>query len=68
MLADAQAAGVLRDGDPQQMMEHFFALLWGDLMLSRLLGTTKAPKWAEIENRAHTATDAFVKLYLNQTT
>jgi AcrR family transcriptional regulator len=67
MLAEAQTAGVLRDGDPQQMMEHFFALLWGDLMLSRLLGTVKAPKPAEIENRAHTATDAFMKLYLNQT-
>src|ERR1051326_9417000 len=62
MLAEAQTAGVLRDGDPQQMMEHFFALLWGDLMLSRLLGTVKAPKPAEIENRAHTATDAFMKL------
>ena len=33
LLAEAQKIGILGDGDPQQMMEQFFALLWGDLML-----------------------------------
>jgi hypothetical protein len=44
------------------MMEQFFAMLWGDLMLSRLLGAG-ASKPAEIERRARDATDAFLKLY-----
>jgi hypothetical protein len=68
MFEQAQAAGILGDGDPQKMMEQFFALLWGDLMLSRLLGAAKAPKPAEVENRAHAATEAFLKLYANRTT
>jgi AcrR family transcriptional regulator len=46
-LAEAQAAGILGHGDPQQMMERFFALLWGDLMVGRLLGVTASPKPAE---------------------
>jgi hypothetical protein len=44
------------------MMEQFFAMLWGDLMLSRLLGAG-APKPAEIKRRARDATDAFLKPY-----
>jgi len=52
-------------GSPQQMMEHFFALLWGDLLLSRLLGVAVAPKPAEIEGRAQAATAAFLRLYGN---
>jgi hypothetical protein len=27
-------------GDPPQMMEQFFALLWGDLLVSRMLGAS----------------------------
>jgi hypothetical protein len=44
------------------MMERFFALPWGDLMLSRLLGAG-APKPAEIERGARDATDSFLKLH-----
>jgi AcrR family transcriptional regulator len=62
-LAQAQAAGVLGRGDPRQMMEAFFALLWGDLMLTLLMRVTGSPKPAEIERRAHAATAAFLKLY-----
>ena len=65
LLARAQAAGILGRGSPQQMMEHFFALLWGDLLLSRLLGVAVAPKPAEIEGRAQAATAAFLRLYGN---
>jgi hypothetical protein len=45
------------------MMEQFFALLWGDLMVSRLLGVAAPPKPAEIERRAHAAAEAFLKMY-----
>jgi AcrR family transcriptional regulator len=66
LLAQAQAAGILANGDPQQMMERFFALLWGDLMVGRLLGVTASPKPAEIDGRAHAAIEAFLKLYGNR--
>ena len=65
LLAGAQAAGILRDGDPRQMMERFLALLWGDLMVSRLLGVTAPPELAEIDRRAHEAAEALLKLYGN---
>jgi AcrR family transcriptional regulator len=66
VLAQAQAAGILDAGDPPEMMEQFFGLLWGDLMLSRLLGVAAA-KPAEINRRAQAATDAFLKLYADAT-
>src|SRR5215813_6018947 len=65
LLARAQAAGILRPGRSQQMMEDFFALLWGDLLLSRLLGGAPTTKHAEIEGRAHAATATFLRLYGN---
>jgi AcrR family transcriptional regulator len=67
LLAQAQAGGILSEGDAQQMVEQFFALLWGDLLLGRLLGVTAAPKAAEIDRRAHVATEAFLTLYANPT-
>ncbi len=63
LVASAQANGILGSGDPPQMVEQFFALLWGDLMLNRLLGGAAAPRPAEIERRARAATEAFLKLY-----
>lgn len=63
LLAAAQSAGILRQGDPQQMMEQFFALLWGDLMLRRLSGVAATPKPAEIESRARAATEAFLTVH-----
>jgi hypothetical protein len=45
------------------MMEQFFALLWGDLLVSRLLGAASIPTRAEIERRAVEATAGFLKLY-----
>jgi AcrR family transcriptional regulator len=67
LISRAQAVELLGDGNPQQMMEQFFALLWGDLMLSRLLGAAAAPKRAEAERRAQAATTAFLKLYAHST-
>jgi AcrR family transcriptional regulator len=63
LVARAQTAGVLGPGDPQDMMEQFFGLLWGDLMLSRLLGAHKVPKPEAIGQRARKATEAFLELY-----
>ncbi len=63
LLVRAQAAGVLGPGDPPRMMEQFFALLWGDLLISRLLGAASVPSRAEIERRASEATAAFLRLY-----
>jgi AcrR family transcriptional regulator len=63
LLVRAQAAGVLGAGDPPQMMEQFFALLWGDLLVSRLLGAAGIPTRAEIERRVAAATAGFLKLY-----
>lgn len=63
LLARAQAAGLLNQDDPQQMMEQFFGLLWGDLLLNRLLGAVEVPKPAEIDQRAQVATRSFLTLY-----
>ena len=62
LLAEAQVAGILGQGNPPRMMEQFFALLWGDLLLSRLLGA-KPPTSAEIEQRATEAATALLGLY-----
>ena len=67
MLAQAQASDILGEGDPHQMTEQFLALLWGDLLLNRLLGAAGMPKPAEVDSRARGATEAFLKLYASAT-
>lgn len=62
-LAAAQKAGILGDGDPREMTEQFFALLWGDLLMNRLLGTQPAARPAEMERRARRAVAAFLGLH-----
>jgi hypothetical protein len=62
LLAQAQAAGILGHGDPQQMMEQFFGLLWGDLMLGRLLGVADVPTPEDIQARARDAAQAFLDI------
>ena len=63
LLGRAKAYGILGPGDPQQMMEQFYGLLLGDLILSRLLGAVGTPHPDEIDQRARVATDAFLKLH-----
>jgi AcrR family transcriptional regulator len=63
VLAEAQQAGILADGEPPQMAERFFALLWGELLVARLLGVAPVPKPLEIDTRARTATELFLKLH-----
>jgi AcrR family transcriptional regulator len=63
LLGKAQANGILGPGKPEDMMEEFLALLWGDLLFKRLTGAAGAPKPAEIERRTRRATQALLKLY-----
>jgi len=63
LLAVAQDSGILGAGQPDEMMEDFFALLWGDLLLSRMMGAAGVPAKAEIERKAERAVRLFFKLY-----
>jgi hypothetical protein len=62
LVARAQTAGVLGAGGPH-MMEQFFGLLWGEFMLSRLLGAVKVPKPEAIGQRARMVAEALLTLY-----
>jgi AcrR family transcriptional regulator len=63
LLGEAQANRILGPGRAEDMMEEFFALLWGDLMFMRLIGAADVPTPAEIERRARQAAQALLKLY-----
>lgn len=58
----AAAAGLL-GGEPVQMAEHFFGLLWGSKMLGLLLATSERPSAREIAQRAEKAASAFLLAY-----
>jgi AcrR family transcriptional regulator len=62
VLSHAQTAGLL-DGDPAELVEHFMALLWGNLMTSLLLAVTEPPNPDEARQRADKATAAFLRLH-----
>lgn len=62
-IAQAQSEGLLGEGDPPDMAERFFALLWGGLRLQLLLRLAPPPTEEEIERRAHAAADAFLRLH-----
>lgn len=62
MMASARSNDLLR-GDPAQLAEQFSALLWGDLMVSLLLGVAGRPSQREIARRARDATAAFLSLH-----
>jgi len=63
LLAQARASGLLRAGDPEVMVRHFYGLLLGNLQMRLLLRVVEPPGEAEIEARADAATDAFLLLY-----
>jgi AcrR family transcriptional regulator len=63
IMEQARSAGLL-DGQSGQMAEQFFGLLWGNLMVSLLLGVADRPSPREITSRARDATAAFLRLYL----
>jgi AcrR family transcriptional regulator len=62
IMARAQASGLL-DGRPAELAEQFGGLLWGNLMVSLLLGIAERPKSREVEARARDATAAFLLLH-----
>jgi AcrR family transcriptional regulator len=63
LVAGAQSAGLLSEGDPQAIAGQFFSLLMGDLMNRLLLGVAKRPDKREITRRAAAATAAVLALH-----
>ena len=62
IMARAQASGLLI-GHPAELAEQFGGLLWGNLMVSLLLGVAKRPNSREVAARARDATAAFLQLH-----
>ena len=60
IMQQAQTSGLL-DGPPAELAEQFRALLWGDLMVSLLLGVAHRPNLREIATRARNAAAAFLQ-------
>jgi hypothetical protein len=61
-MAGAQASGLLT-GHPAELAKQFAGLLWGDLMVSLLLGVAARPSPREIAGRACAAAFAFLQLH-----
>ena len=62
-LRQAQRAKLLAAGNPTRMARQFLALLWGDTMLSLLLGTEGPPSPEDAGKRAKEAVRALLRLY-----
>jgi AcrR family transcriptional regulator len=62
IMAQAKASGLL-EGRPAELVEQFIGLLWGDLMMSLLLGIASPPTPREIADRARDAAAAFLQLH-----
>jgi AcrR family transcriptional regulator len=62
IMAQAQVSGLL-NGRPAELGEQFGGLLWGNLMVSLLLGVVERPNPRELAARAREATAAFLELH-----
>jgi AcrR family transcriptional regulator len=62
IMAQAQAAGLLT-GRPAELAQQCAGLLWGDLMVSLLLGVAERPTPREIAGRARDSATAFLRLH-----
>jgi AcrR family transcriptional regulator len=62
IMTQAQASRLL-DGRPAEFAEQFGGLLWGNLMISLLLGVADRPNPREIAARARDAAAAFLQLH-----
>jgi AcrR family transcriptional regulator len=62
IMAQAQTSGLL-SGRPAELAEQFGGLLWGNLMVSLLLGVAARPSSRELAARARDATAAFLQLH-----
>src|SRR6516165_5437753 len=67
LLANAQSAGLLGSGEPNEMAWQYLGLLWEGLMVGLLLGVAATPEPAEAERRASKATAAFMRLHPDPT-
>jgi AcrR family transcriptional regulator len=59
----AAQSSELLEGSPAELAEQFGALLWGDLIVSLLLGVVERPKPREVTGRARDAAAAFLELH-----
>ena len=57
LLTKAQEHRLVANDDPAALAARYFALLWGDLLLSLLMRVRKAPTEREIQTRARAATE-----------
>ena len=62
IITEAQASGLLA-GRPGELAEQFGGLLWGNLMVSLLLGVAARPNSRDVAARARDATAAFLQLH-----
>jgi AcrR family transcriptional regulator len=62
LMTQAHAAGLL-EGRPADLAEQFSGLLWGNLLVSLLLGVAERPGSRQISARARDATAAFLQLH-----
>ena len=62
LMSKAQESGLL-NGRPAELAQQFGGLLWGDLMISLLLGVAEQPSSGELADRARDATAAFLQLH-----
>jgi AcrR family transcriptional regulator len=62
LMTQAQASGLLA-GRPAELARQFAGLLWGDWMVSLLLGVAERPNLREIAVRARDAASAFLQLH-----
>lgn len=62
VMAGAEQSGLL-GGDPAELTEQFWGLLWGRLQVGLLLGVTARPDSAEVAARARNAATAFLLLH-----
>ncbi len=66
IMTQAQESGLI-DGRAADLVEQFYGLLWGDLMIGLLLGVVERPAAREITARARRAAKAFVQLHSAET-
>jgi AcrR family transcriptional regulator len=62
IMAGAQTSGLL-EGRPAELAEQFGGLLWGNLLVSLMLGVVKRPNSREAAARAGEAAAAFLKIH-----
>jgi AcrR family transcriptional regulator len=62
LLQKAVSQGLL-EGNTDEMTEQFLALLWGSLLINLLLGVATRPSSGELQQRAHAAALALLRLH-----